>query len=65
MIARTLLTTVMTVGALSIAAGSAPAQAQTTLKVSTCLQRTHDYIEAYFDTFFTPINAKKTDLTVR
>ncbi len=66
MIARSFLTAAMTAGALSIAAGSVPAQAQAvTLKVSTCLQRTHDYIDAYFETFFKPINAKKTDLTLR
>ncbi len=62
MISRSLLTTAMAVGALSIAAGSMPAQAKTVLQVTTCLQRTHDYIEAYFDTFFDPINAMKTDI---
>lgn len=42
-----------------------PANAATTLKVSTCLQRQHDQIDAYFDTFHKPLNAKKTDLTLR
>ncbi len=65
MIARSFLTAAMAAGALSLAAGSLPAQAKTTLKVSTCLQRTHDYIEAYFDTFFKPLNAKKADISLR
>ena len=65
MIARTLLTTVMAAGALSIAAGSMPAQAQTTIKLSTCLQRTHDYIDAFFQTFVNPINDMKGDLSIR
>jgi TRAP-type transport system periplasmic protein len=33
-----------------------------TLKVSSCLQRNHDQIDAYFDTFHKPINALKGDL---
>ncbi len=65
MIARSFLTAAMAVGALSIVTGSVPAQAETTLKVTTCLQRTHDYIEAYFDTFYTPLNAKKADISLR
>ncbi len=64
MIARSFLTAAMAAGALSIVAGSVPAQAKT-LKVSTCLQRSHDQIDAYFDTFHTPINALKGDLKLR
>ena len=63
--ARTLLTTVLAVGALSIPAGTVPAHSKTTLKVSTCLQRTHDYIDAYFETFVKPINAMKGDVSIR
>lgn len=51
---------------LALSAEYVPAQAETTtLKVATCLSRNHDYIEAYFDTFFTPLNAKNTDLKLR
>lgn len=50
---------------LALSAEYVPARAAVTLKVSTCLARNHDYIEAYFETFFTPLNAKKTDLTLR
>ena len=65
MIARNIVTTVMAAGALSIAAGSLPAQAKTTIKLSTCLQRTHDYIDAFFETFVKPINAMNGDLSIR
>ena len=50
---------------LAVSAEYVPAQAATTLKVSTCLSRNHDYIEAYFDTFFDPLNAKKADIKLR
>jgi TRAP-type mannitol/chloroaromatic compound transport system substrate-binding protein len=42
-----------------------PAQSATTLKVSSCLAKNHDYTEAFFETFYTPINAMKTDITLR
>jgi hypothetical protein len=42
-----------------------PAHAATVnLKVTTCLQRNHDYTQAFLQTFLGPINAKKDDLTL-
>ena len=61
---RVSLAITATAGALAVSAWAVPVQAAT-LKVSTCLQRNHDYIEAYFDTFFDPINAKNTSLKLR
>lgn len=52
-------------GAAAVTAFALPAQSATTLKVSTCLQRQHDQIDAYFDTFHKPFNAKKSGLTLR
>ena len=43
---------------------SLPVQSAT-LKVTSCLQRNHDQTDAYFDTFHTPLNAKKAGLTLR
>ena len=62
---RSLLTAVVAVSALSVAAGALPAQAATTIKLSTCLQRTNDLIDAFFETFVKPINAMKTDVSIR
>lgn len=64
-ISRNILTAVMAAGALTIAAGSVPAQAKSTIKLSTCLQRTHDYIDAFFQTFVNPINDMKGDVSIR
>jgi hypothetical protein len=36
--------------------------ASTTLKVTTCLARNHDFSQAFVKAFYDPINAKKTDL---
>lgn len=38
------------------------AQSATVLKVSSCLAKNHDYVEAFFETFYDPINAKNADL---
>lgn len=65
MIARNIVTTVMAAGALSIAAGSLPAHAAATIKLSTCLQRTNDLMDAFFETFVKPINAMKGDVSIR
>jgi len=48
----------------TLAAWASPAQA-VTLRVSSCLERNHDYVEAFFDTFLTPINAMKTGLELQ
>lgn len=50
---------------LAVMATGVSAQAATTLKVSSCLQKNHDQIQAFADTFINPINAKKTDLKLR
>ena len=65
MIRKSMLTAALAPVAFAIAMTALPAQSATTLKVSTCLARNHDYIEAYFDTFFTPLNAMGTDLKLR
>ena len=41
-----------------------PAAAEATLKVSTCLARNHDAMQAYFKTFHEPLNARKAGLTL-
>jgi len=66
MIQLSYLKTALAAAAVAVVAW-APGQAQaaTTLKVSTCLARNHDYIQAYFQTFFEPLNAAKTDLKLR
>jgi TRAP-type transport system periplasmic protein len=51
--------------ALAVLATGFSAQAATTLKVSSCLQKNHDQIQAFADTFLKPINAMKTDLKLR
>jgi len=51
---------------IAIAASSFPAQAgPVTLKVTTCLQRNHDFSQAFLKTFLEPINAKNTDLKLQ
>ncbi len=51
---------------LAVLAPSWSAVAQTTtLKITGCLPRNHDYIEAFHDAFITPLNAKGTDLQLR
>lgn len=50
--------------ALLVAAWALPAEA-VSLKVSTCLEQNHDYVEAFFETFLTPINAMKTGLELQ
>lgn len=51
--------------ALAMTATGVSAQAATTLKVSSCLQKNHDQIQAFAQTFLDPINAMKTDLKLR
>lgn len=43
--------------AVVAAAVALPASAETTLKVSSCLVRNHDQVEAFFKTFVEPLNA--------
>lgn len=54
--ALTLATAVVAIAALVL-----PAQADT-LKLTSCLQRNHDFVVAFFKTFVEPINAKGGDL---
>jgi TRAP-type C4-dicarboxylate transport system substrate-binding protein len=58
--------TVAGIAAATAAAVALPASAAVTLKVSSCLVRNHDQVEAYFKTFHEPINAMsaKTGLTL-
>ena len=67
MIRKTFLATAAVPAAVVMASWALPAQSATTLKVSSCLQRSHDQIDAYFDTFHKPINAnsKTTGLKLR
>lgn len=50
--------------AMSVIALSASANAATTLKVTTCLARNHDYTLAFLETFVNPINAKHGAVTL-
>jgi TRAP-type transport system periplasmic protein len=38
--------------------------AKVTLKVTTCLQRNHDYSQAFLQTYLNPINAKHADISL-
>ena len=52
----------MLVGA-AVSTFAMPAMAEpVTLKVTTCLQRNHDFSQAFLKTYLEPINAKNTDL---
>ncbi len=53
----------LAVAGLAAFALAAPTQAAT-LKVSSCLAKNHDQVEAYFTTFHNPINAMKSGLTL-
>lgn len=66
MIKLSYLKTALAAAAVAVVAWAPqPAHAETTLKVSTCLARNHDFIQAYFQTFFKPINDMNTDLKLR
>ena len=54
------------VAAATAVAVALPASAATTLKVSSCLARNHDQVEAYWATFHEPINkmSEQTGLTL-
>jgi hypothetical protein len=49
-------------GAATLALTAPAMSAAVTLKVTTCLQRNHDFSQAFLKTFLEPINAKNTDL---
>lgn len=57
------LSGLVAVGAL-VSFGSAQA-ADTVLKVSSCLAKNHDQVEAYFATFHNPVNAAKAGIKLR
>lgn len=61
MIRKSVLASLVAPAALALSTGAPPAQA-VTLKVSSCLAKNHDFTEAFFETFFDPVNAKRTDL---
>jgi hypothetical protein len=42
-----------------------PAQAATTIKVSTCHNKTHDHAEVFFKAFFNPLNKNKQGLELK
>lgn len=65
MIRKTIFAAAAVPVAVVMASWALPAQAAATLKVSTCLAKNHDQTEALMETFYDPINAKKTDLTLR
>lgn len=48
--------------ALGLAFTAVPAQAETVLKVSSCLAKNHDQVEAYFATFHNPVNQAKAGI---
>lgn len=64
MISRSTVATVATAAAVALGASALPAGAATTLKVTSCLARNHDYTEAFMATFLDPLNAKKADVTL-
>ena len=45
-------------------ATTAPAQAATSIKATTCLARNHDYTQAFNETFTNPLNAMKADVHI-
>jgi TRAP-type C4-dicarboxylate transport system substrate-binding protein len=51
--------------AVAVVALAGPAQSAETLKAIACLQKTHDYVEAYLTKFVAPINAENGDVKVR
>ena len=59
------LAAVTSIVGLAVLAPSWSALADTTLKMTGCLPRNHDYIEAFHDAFLAPLNAKGTDLKIR
>ena len=64
MLRKTALCLLSSAAAFAVAFAGTSAQA-VTLKVSSCLAKNHDYTEAFLDTFYKPVNAKKTGLTLR
>jgi TRAP-type transport system periplasmic protein len=50
--------------AVAIAVTAMPVQSAT-LKVSACFPRNHDYVEAFFDAFMTPLKANKVGIKIR
>lgn len=52
-------------GAAAFAMTAPALAAPVTLKVTTCLQRNHDFSQAFLKTFLEPINAKNTDLKLQ
>jgi TRAP-type mannitol/chloroaromatic compound transport system substrate-binding protein len=52
------------VAVLGLTLASAPALS-TTIKATGCFIRTHDYINAFFDGFIKPLNAKHTSLKIK
>ena len=65
MIRKTIFAAAAVPVAVVMASWALPAQSATTLKLTTCLAKNHDQSEALVETFYDPINAKKTDLTLR
>ncbi len=52
-------------GAVALAFGASAHADTTTLKMTTCLARNHDYTQAMAQTFLDPLNAEKGDVHIR
>ncbi|NQU69398.1 MAG: TRAP transporter substrate-binding protein DctP [Rhodospirillales bacterium] len=61
MLKRTRLTLLSGAMAIAVAVTAMPVQSAT-LKVSACFPRNHDYVEAFFDAFMTPLKSNKVGL---
>ena len=51
--------------AVGLSVASGPVLSASTIKATSCFIRTHDYVNAFHDGFVTPLNAKKTGLTLK
>lgn len=62
---KSILSTAATVG-LGAVLFALPVQSQTTtLRLTTCFPKNHDFVEAFFATFYNPLNAKKASVKIR
>jgi TRAP-type transport system periplasmic protein len=57
--------TALLAGAVALALGASAHAETTTLKMTTCLARNHDFTQAMFKTFLEPLNAKKGNVQIR
>ena len=62
---KSFLLTAVASTAMAVLTWSSPAQAATTLKVSSCLIKTHDHVETFLQLYVKPVNDAKSGLTLR